>query len=84
MYVYVIDTRDAYDDVLHTPYFIPDSLQIAYDMASDPALAAVVDIITTHVAGSLEENTPTPAVAISLGKPLWQACSPPLFLPHCY
>ena len=43
-------------------------------MANDPALAAVVDVITTHVAGSLEENTPTPAVAIALGKPLWQVC----------
>lgn len=45
---------------------------IASDMAADPALAAVVDVITTHVAGSLEENTPTPAVALALGKPLWQ------------
>ena len=49
--------------------------QIAYDMAADPALAAVVDVVTTHVAGSLEENTPTPAAAIGLGKPLWQVRS---------
>ena len=46
--------------------------QIAADMAADPALAAIVDVVTTHVAGALEENTPTPAAAIALGVPLSQ------------
>jgi hypothetical protein len=45
---------------------------IAIDMASDPQLAAAVDVITTHVAGSLEENTPTPIEALTSGKPLSQ------------
>ena len=45
---------------------------IARDMAADPALAAVVDVITTHVAGALEENTPTPPEALGSGKPLSQ------------
>jgi hypothetical protein len=45
---------------------------IAFDMAADPSLAAAVDVVTTHVAGSLEENTPTPPAALGLGKPLWQ------------
>ena len=45
---------------------------IARDMAADPALAACVDVITTHVAGALEENTPTPPEALASGKPLSQ------------
>jgi len=45
---------------------------IAIDMAADPELAACVDVITTHVAGSLEENTPTPPEALASGKPLSQ------------
>lgn len=45
---------------------------IARDMAADPQLSNAVDVITTHVAGSLEENTPTPIEALSSGKPLSQ------------
>ncbi len=45
---------------------------IAKDMAGDPELAACVDVITTHVAGALEENTPTPPEALNSGKPLSQ------------
>ena len=46
--------------------------QIARDMAADPELAACVDVITVHVAGALEENTPTPPEALNSGKPLSQ------------
>lgn len=45
---------------------------IARDMAIDSQLADAVDVITTHVAGSLEENTPTPIEALSSNKPLSQ------------
>ncbi len=41
-------------------------------MTADPDLHRVVDIVSTHVAGILEENTPTLEDALALGVPLWQ------------
>lgn len=45
---------------------------IAKDMLSDPELYDAVFAISTHVAGAIEHNDPTPSYALQLGKPIWQ------------